>query len=419
MNTKPSFKFRPRVWLQRIHLWATLTLGMLLLVTTTSGSIALFHQEIDQMLDEKYYKVTEGKTISFAEAAAIIKKAYPTEPVYEIIRAAENAPYHASVGFDNQKTVYVDPGTGLINGVKSDTATFMGFFAKLHTALFLGDVKLTFPQWIPEWLQKWIGETLADLVLKIVALTLSIMVLSGAVLWFPGLKKIAYSFKLRRTGSVYIRQYDWHKILGFTALPFLAMWGLTAMNFYEPFRPLIQKAWYGITFASVQPAPENLKSETKNKTSKDQISMARLQEIAIKELPVGSRIINLGTPDLNIKFKDEEAEKVAREQTITVWGSKGLDPYQFSEFPGQYGVTIDQYSGKVLDKNETRLAVFGSNVYENWFYPIHAGIAVPWWARLIWFAFGLIPLFLAITGIRMYLIKRAKRSESLRKRIII
>jgi uncharacterized iron-regulated membrane protein len=421
MNTvtaKSRFKFRPRVWLQRLHLWASLTLGIVLLVTTTSGSIALFHQEVDQALDSKYYQVTPGKLISFEEAGKIIKKAYQTEPVHEVIRANENAPYYANVGVDFDKKVYVDPGTGQINGVKSDSGTFMGFFAKLHTSLFLGDVKFKFPKWLPEWMQKWIGEDLASLVLKIVALSLGIMVITGAVLWFPGIKKMAYSFKLRLNGSSYLRQYDWHKILGFIALPFLGMWGLTAMNFYEPFHPIIEKVWYSATFANVQPAPENLKSEAKNKTIKDQISIARLREIALKELPVGSSIINLGVPDLSAKFKDKATEQEARESTITIWGSKGLDPYKFSEYPGQYGVTIDQYSGKVLDKNEARLAVFGSNVFENWFYPIHAGIAVPWWARIVWFVFGLIPLFLAVTGIRMYLIKRGGRVAKKREQQI-
>ena len=409
---QPKFKlkFKPRVWMQRLHLWASLTVGIILLVTTTSGSIALFHHEVDQALEPMYYKVTPGPAVGFGQAWATIKKAHPNEPVHDVIRANETAPYYASVGVDYDKKVYVDPGTGQINGVKGEGGSFIGWFAKLHTSLYLDGVKFAYPKWVPEWTQKWIGENLSQLVLKIVSLGLGLMVVTGAVLWWPGIKKLAYGFKLRRNKSTYIRQYDWHKILGFAALPFLGMWALTAMNFYQPFSPVIKNVWLTTAFASEQAAPEDLKSEAKGKTVSDQISISKLQQIAQKELPIGATIINLGVPDLSAKFKDKDVEKEARAATITVWGSKGLDPYKFSEYPGQYGVTVDQYSGRVLDKNQSRIDTsIGANIYENWFYPIHAGITVPWWARTVWFAFGMIPAFLAVTGIRMYAIKRKGR----------
>jgi uncharacterized iron-regulated membrane protein len=403
------FWMKPRVLMQRVHLWASLTLGVALLVVTTSGSIALFHHEVDNFLAPAYYQVTPGETISFEEAWSIIKNAYPDEQVHEVIRANEHAPYYASVGVDFDKTVYVDPGTGKINGVKTGSQTFMGWFATLHTSLFLGDVEFKYPASLPEWVQKWLGANLAELFLKITALALALMVITGAILWWPGIRKMAYSFRIRKGGSAYIRNFDYHKVLGFIALPFLAMWALTALNFYEPFHPWIENAWLTATFATATAAPEDLVSDATNKTASDQLTMAELREIAKRELPEGSSIINLGVPDLNVTFADEEAEKTVREQTITVWGSYGLDPWKYSAYPGNYSVTIDQYSGKVLDKNEERLAVLGSNIFENWFYPIHAGIAVPWWARTLWFAFGMIPLFLAVTGLRMYLIKRKGR----------
>jgi uncharacterized iron-regulated membrane protein len=402
--------FKARVWMQRIHLWSTLTLGLILLVVTTSGAAALFHHEVDAALEPKYYRVTPGPPITYEEAYRVIKAAHPLEPVHEVIRANEQAPYHAAVGADFEKTVYLDPGTGQINGVKGRSQTMMGWFAKLHTSLFLDEAKLPYPTWTPDWIKTWVGESLSEFVLKLTALSLSLLVITGAVLWWPGIKKMAYGFKLRRQGSVYIRQYDWHKIIGFASLPFLAMWGLTAMNFYEPFHPIIEKTWLAATFSNVQHPPEDLKSDAKGKTAKDQLSIPELRRITERELPQGSRIVNLGIPDLNAKFKDKDAEKAAREQTITVWGSRGLDPYHYSEFPGNYSVTVDQYSGKVLDTNAKRLdSSWGANVFENWFYPLHAGIAVPWWARLIWFVFGMLPLFLAVTGLRMYLLKRTQR----------
>ncbi len=403
-------QFKPRIWMQRIHLWASLTLGLILLIVTISGSVALFHPEVDQLIEAKYYQVTPGESISYTQAWQIIKKAHPNEPVSEVVRANDSAPFYATIGADNDRTVYVDPGTGQINGTKGRSETIMGWIAKLHTSLFLDEVKFTYPKWVPEWTTKWIGESLSDLFLKVTALSLALMVITGAVLWWPGIKKMVYGFKLRTKGSVYIRQYDWHKIIGFASLPFLAMWGLTAMNFYEPFHPLIEKGWLAATFSSVPPAPEDLKSNAEGKTASDQITIDRLRDIAARELPQGARIINLGVPDLNTKFKDKDAEKTARERTITVWGSHGLDPWQYGQFPGNYSVTIDQYSGKVLDKNQPRLdGSLGANIFENWFYPIHAGIAVPWWARTIWFVFGMLPLVLAVTGLRMYLIKRQGR----------
>lgn len=413
---RSRYWLKPRVLTQRIHLWASLTLGIALLIVTTSGSIALFHHEVDSILAPGYYKVTPGEAISLEEAWAIIKKNYPDQPVHEVIRANESAPYYASVGFDYEKTVYVDPGTGQINGVKTNAQTFMGWFATLHTSLFLGSVEFKYPAWLPQWIQTWIGTNLSELLLKITALSLALMVITGAILWWPGIRKMAYSFRIRSHGSAYIRNFDYHKVLGFIALPFLAMWALTAMNFYEPFHPWIEKVWLTATFATATDTPEDLVSDATNKTASDQLTIAELREIAQRELPQGARIINLGIPDLNVTFADEEAEKEARESAIYVWASKGLDPWKYSEYPGNYSVVIDQYSGEVLDKNQERLAVLGSNIFENWFYPIHAGIAVPWWARIIWFIFGMIPLFLAVTGLRMYVIKRKGRMAQKRRK---
>ncbi len=46
-----------------------------------------------------------GEAISFREAWGVIKKAYPSESVHEVIRANDHAPYHASVGAEFDKTV--------------------------------------------------------------------------------------------------------------------------------------------------------------------------------------------------------------------------------------------------------------------------------------------------------------------------
>jgi uncharacterized iron-regulated membrane protein len=388
-------RFKPRAFFQRLHLWATLTIGAFLLIVTTTGSLALFRHEINRLTLPALYQVTpSSQPVDMDEARAVVQRAFPKEHLETVIRASNAEPYLFYVGENPSRTVTVDPGTGKLNGSFIPEHTFVGFMAKVHYTLLSDKMEFKYPAWVPDWSRKLIGENLGEFALKIVAFALLIMVLTGAVLWYPGVKKLALAFKLRLERSEYIRQYDWHKLIGFASLPFLAMWALTALNFYEPWNGWIKTAWYTITRSSDAITPPEVKSKPGDTP---QITASRAGEIARATVP-DARLISVSLPH-------------DKDGVVDIWMARGVDPYAYGEWPGNVNLKLDQRSGTVLDNSVKHTSSWGADVYNNWTYPLHAGIAVPWWGRLIWLGFGLFPLVLAYTGLRMWWLKRRARLQ--------
>src|SRR5581483_10011540 len=106
--------------------------------------------------------------------------------------------YHVYLSREDDDTylgmAFVDPGTGRYLGYYDEDKTLWGWFATLHYSLFSDKIKFAYPAWVPEWLKTWLGESLADLLLKNAALELFILVITGAYLWWPGIKKLATGF---------------------------------------------------------------------------------------------------------------------------------------------------------------------------------------------------------------------------------
>jgi uncharacterized iron-regulated membrane protein len=388
---------RLRPALQKLHLWASLLVGLFLVVVTTSGVAALYELEVNKLVYSHLYHATPSETtVSLDEARVIVQHAFPDYSINDaVVKPNEAYLFYVESPDDVHKNVYLDPGTGKINGTYQPEHTVMGWLAHLHYTLLADKVEFSYAETTPQWIQDWVGLTLSDLLLKIISLAFFLMVLTGAYLWWPGIKKMAYGFKLRLGKSQYIKHYDWHKILGFASLPFLLMWAVTALNFYTPFQPAIKNIWHTVTFS--QPAPEFDEFKSTLIPGQNIISDERAKAIAATLLP-NARFVSYSPP-------------TEPDGTVSLWLARGVDPYAYGEWPGNVNVLLDAYSGEVLYNSTEDANNWAADFYNNWFFPLHAGIVVPWWARTLWAVFGLVPLFLAITGTSMWWIKRKGRIE--------
>ncbi|MEQ1560992.1 MAG: PepSY-associated TM helix domain-containing protein, partial [Methyloglobulus sp.] len=76
-------------------------------------------------------------------------------------------------------------------------------------------------------------------------------------------------------------------------------------------------------------------------------------------------------------------------------------------------VTIDQYSGKVLDVDDPSIGTAGE-VFTHWQWSLHSGQAFGWTGRILVFLSGLACPVLFVTGINRWLQKRkVKRAKTL------
>ncbi len=232
--------WRPRVWCQWLHRWATLALGLLLMVITTSGAIALYDHDLSRLSNLKYYQETPSeRRITLDEAHAIVAEAVandaslPNVIVGDVVDLPDGGYMVFIYGEEDEYygDAFVDPGTGEYLGYYKPEETVWGWITTLHVSLFADEVLIRFPEGTPEWLTTAIGLNLGEFTLKYLGLMLLIMVLTGAYIWWPGVRNWLQGFRIRKGGSWYVWHYDWHKVLGFVSLPFLFMWAVTGTAF--------------------------------------------------------------------------------------------------------------------------------------------------------------------------------------------
>ena len=100
-----------------------------------------------------------------------------------------------------------------------------------------------------------------------------------------------------------------------------------------------------------------------------------------------------------------------------VWLSEGTDPYAHGEWPGNVDVAVNPYTAEVLTTYGRAGEPVAQTLWESWNFPVHAGVVVNGWWRLIWLVLGIVPLVLAWTGVSTWLIRR--RSARNRRAVII
>lgn len=389
-----------RLATRKLHLWMAFAAGAVLLVVMVSGAILVLDPEIDQVFSPERYDVTEtGEEISPGAALAAVRRDDPEFDPSTVIRN-RNVYVVADVDFENE--AYVDPGTGEVLGTHDPNAGFMGFVKNLHMC---GLTCKEYPGYIAALKERvpFLGKELmiGGIVLGLTGLVLLFMAISGLVLWWPGVKRFARGFRIRRGKGGYSKNYDLHKVFGFAALPFLAMWAITGMGF--EFKQ-IEQAWYAVMPGERPSGNEEFLKFQSKPGSGEGISPAEAERIAVAEVP-GSEPVSISVP-----AKDD------RRGYYDVYVAKSIDSYEHYEWPGTHEVAVDRYSGRAKVVFPVADRPIGQEIWEDWNFTVHAGTPVGWIPRLAWVFFGLVPLLLAFTGTAMWLLKRRMRKRRGRRK---
>lgn len=120
------------------HSWIGVTAGLLLFVICWSGSIAVFSEEIDWLLNPAERVEPSGEPRSWGEWQAAVERAYPSARVDSILapRTRESAAEIWIETTDGRTLrTYVDPFTATIVG-QTSYFNIQRFFRSLHMCLF-------------------------------------------------------------------------------------------------------------------------------------------------------------------------------------------------------------------------------------------------------------------------------------------
>jgi uncharacterized iron-regulated membrane protein len=384
-----KLKGRRKVWLVA-HLWLGLVLGLFLSIFGITGSILVFHAEIDELLNPTLLTVSVPGTPSappaykpLAELFQAGKEAMPESAMHTFANYPRNAEAALKMHFTQPSAdganesweVYVNPYTAQVTGKRlMSTAdsifplTFIGFVFELHYALFLGE----------------------DIGYKVVGLmgALSIVsVLTGLVVWWPLTGQWLRAITVKWKASAERLTFDLHKTFGFYStlvlLPVLFS-GVymdvpeNVVPVLELFSPVTYRYWF----------------ESKPVPGAQPIPMDEAVAIADRRYPNGRA-------DWIYGISEPTSTYTVCKDGIQAAGSLIC----------RRCVVVDQYSGTILDEDDpSDRAASAGEIFTHWQWPLHSGQAFGWSGRILVFLSGLVCPVLFATGVIRWLQKRrAKR----------
>ncbi|MFA5985032.1 MAG: PepSY-associated TM helix domain-containing protein [Methylococcaceae bacterium] len=375
-------KTRRKFWLN-VHLGLGLALGFFLSIFGITGSILVFHAEINELLNPQLLtvQVPVGKPIykPLLEIIEVARMAMPGNAANTFItyprndRAAVKLSY--ALPLENQDAasesweVYVNPYTGQVIGKRlmacSDKPfpkTFIGFIFELHYALLL-------------------GEAPGYLIVSIISALLIISTLTGLIVWWPLSGKWRKAITIKFKASAERLNFDLHKTFGFYST--LVLIPVLFSGIYmdvpqhvvpvlELFSPVTYRYWFKST-----PTP-----------GQSSITTADAVSIVEKRYPTGRPVWIYAATQATDTFtvcKDGVAEA--------------------GSLIHRRCVVMDRYNGAFLDVDDPTVGSAGE-VFTHWQWPLHSGQAFGWTGRILVFLSGLACPLLFATGVIRWLQKR-------------
>lgn len=389
-------------WWIRTHRWVSLALGLLFILEATTGAVLLYGNDLARALHPERYVVTpSAKPMTQIEALTMVRASHPElrvvgvqdyEGVYLVRGDSESR---------NSVDAFVDPGTGRINGIGAEQPWFVLLMINIHDCALSCAGLPGYQTWLSTPLPSAFGEnaTLGYYLLGALGVVLIFLSISGAVIWWPGLRALVSGFTVRRGRGSYVRDLDLHRLAGIIAVPFMLMWGVTGAAFFFHWPEQVYYALVPGT-AHDDPAPPT-------PGNGPMLSLARAQQIALDTHP--------GVEVAGVSELHPEASGGSYGFRLR----RSFDPYRHWNYSGALYVGVDSHGGGIQDyAPEQPAAPLTQRLWDGGVYDgLHFGTSVSALPRLIWLLFGLTPVLLGITGTTVWLTKsRSNRNRRRRRR---
>ncbi len=368
-----------RSLLVSLHKYTGIILGLALSVTGITGSAIVFDRELDELVEPaiaSFQPATAYASLDLALSNAAAAVGGVSEPTRIALGRHESAPhivrFPTEVGNVGPTEVTVDPGTGNVTSVRVWGEYPVTWLYRLHYSFMAGES--------------------GELVVGVLGIALLFFCISGVIIWLPrqgfrSLRHAGHAFSVRLAAGARVLNYDLHKLIGILSFPMLVVIAFTGieMVWHEP----VEKLVAALLPLKEEPNPESREGESR-------ISVDQVQDVALASLP-NARVYRIYLP---------------RNKT---------DPFQVGLIQAgerwrEYGAStlwIDQYSGAVLEVWDSQNLPSG-NTFLNWMFPLHNGDALGLAGRVTVFICGLLPSFFFITGLYLWLRRRADERRQLR-----
>jgi len=368
---------RLRMWIFNIHLYAGLALGLAITLVGLTGSLIVYKPETERLLSSGISVVRPLNSTVYVER--LFAQAHAFRPADRIDRLYTWGGPTAAWMFrtirpdGRRQYIYVDQYRGTVLGEYVLDGSALQWAYELHDNLLLGKSGL---------IANGFG-----------ALLLTVLCLSGLVIWWPGVKRIVTGFHFHPRAGWKTQAYDIHKILGFVSVVSLAVIAISGASYAFP--ETYRRVAAGVTATAAYFAPPESRPAAGSVTAQE----APLEQVfatASQTLP-GAELTILTFP-------------ASRNAAFTV--RKRL-PQDWSRLGNQY-VYIDRFSGQVLRVDRFDQLPAGARLVQS-MAPLHYGSFGGHFTRILWIFMGLVPGVLSISGFLMWwnrvIVKRLRRFQ--------
>jgi len=214
--------FPQRLWARRaifqIHLWIGIGVGFYVLLISVTGALIVYRPQLSKKFSRKQIVLpVSGPPIShqgLERAAAGIYPGYEATDVFPSNRP--DRPVEILLERRNKRMVRLfDPYTGKdLGDPLTHVQRVVEWLVDLHDNLLLG--------------------TTGRLVNGIAAIIVTVLSLTGALVWWPGIKNWRRSLKINWRAKFTRLNWDLHSALGFWFFLFVLMWGISGIYFSFP-----------------------------------------------------------------------------------------------------------------------------------------------------------------------------------------
>lgn len=380
---------RVRKALYWVHLYAGLTIGLLVTVIGLTGSLVVFQPEIDRFLNPALYRVPSGEvTVSADRALAAARAAHAYGPArFAVMRppsaAGDTYEFLLKEGFAHDHgpfvKVHVDPRTGEVLGNRVSEDTLVGKLIGLHVHLLVGE-------------EHGPGQTIVGLG----GVVLLVFGLTGLVLWWPGLRRLPTGFRVAWKGGTTRLNFDLHRVLGVVLV--VPLFALALTGVYLVFPGYVRPIYTAFVDAPRPPAAPHSKPVPGATAISVEAAMVRARQAIPAARVTSVQIPGRDNGVYAVRMKSPE------------------DPDQHYS-NGKTLVYVDQYDGAVLAVRNARNLPTGSRVVHDWLFPTHTGEIAGLAGRWIAFFAGLTPAVLYLTGLVVWWnrrkLRKARQTEAL------
>lgn len=206
--------------LRQAHLWIGLLAGLVLVALGLSGSVLVFRADLERFAVSEWLAVPPAATPrSLDEQAAAALAVDPSRTVARLhwpageagtLEVVTQVPGARNLVEARLASVYVDPASATVLGVRDRAAGAIWWLQELHYSLFGGTTGLA--------------------VNGAFAVALLGLALSGPVLWWPGWSRRRDALRIRRRPVAALWR-DLHAVGGAMACVLLALLAVTAMYY--------------------------------------------------------------------------------------------------------------------------------------------------------------------------------------------